>query len=104
MDVSPPPPWDIPDPEDPGAPEPPADDWAPEPPTGADRVRAAARAAATGSAAASAAVQNGPAGSWADDEPSMDDPDISATGLSGVPLLAQMLSATVIDEQVDEGL
>lgn len=104
VDVSPPPPWDIPDPEDPGAPEPPADDWAPEPPTGADRVRAAARAAATGSAAASAAVQNGPAGSWADDEPSMDDPDISATGLSGVPLLAQMLSATVIDEQVDEGL
>jgi hypothetical protein len=33
----------------------------------------------------------------------MDDPDIGASGLSGVPLLAQMLDATVVEEQVEEG-
>ncbi|GIG37319.1 DNA polymerase III subunit gamma and tau [Cellulomonas pakistanensis] len=121
-----PPPWD-PHPDDPGAPEPPDDDWArdlppdpgPDPfatgapaparpaptapsaqPSGADRVRAAARAAAAGGATAAAAA---PRVSWADDEPSMDDPDIGSSGLSGIPLLAQALSATVIEEIVDEG-
>jgi DNA polymerase-3 subunit gamma/tau len=98
VEPGPPPPWD-PHPDDPGAPEPPDDDWAPEPPRGADRVRAAARAAASAGPAATAPARS----AWADDEPSMDDPDISSTGLSGVPLLTQMLSATVIDEQVDEG-
>jgi DNA polymerase-3 subunit gamma/tau len=96
----PPPPWD--DPEDPGAPEPPDDEWAPPPaaPSGADRVRAAARAAAAaGPSAGSAPARS----AWADDEPSMDDPDIGASGLSGVPLLAQMLDATVVEEQVEEG-
>ncbi|MEN1975814.1 MULTISPECIES: hypothetical protein [unclassified Cellulomonas] len=38
---------------------------------------------------------------WADDEPSMDDPDIGSSGLSGVPLLAQMLGATVVEEPED---
>lgn len=91
-----PPPWDA-DPDDPGAPEPPPDDdWAPAPPSGADRVRAAARAAAAGGAAPGA-----PRVTWADDEPSMDDPDIGSSGLSGVPLLAQMLGATVVEEPED---
>ncbi|MCG7288125.1 DNA polymerase III subunit gamma and tau [Cellulomonas sp. ACRRI] len=120
-----PPPWDHPD--DPGAPEPPDDDWArdvPLPPdpgpdpyaastrsdaasgpaptstSGADRVRAAARAAAAGGGSVAAAA---PRVSWADDEPSMDDPDIGSSTLSGIPLLAQALGATVIDEPVDEG-
>lgn len=117
-----PPPWDHPD--DPGAPEPPDDDWArdvplppdpgpdpyaapvrtdgaagPAPTSGADRVRAAARAAAAGGGSVAAA----PRVSWADDEPSMDDPDIGSSTLSGIPLLAQALGATVIDEPVDEG-
>ncbi|MFF1530885.1 DNA polymerase III subunit gamma and tau [Cellulomonas sp. NPDC058312] len=117
-----PPPWDVPEGDVPGAPEPPPDDdWAavepptpdgpPEPaggasrsgagpaarPSGADRVRAAARAGA--SAAPSAPARN----RWADDEPSMDDPDIGANGLAGVPLVVQMLSATVVEELVDEG-
>jgi DNA polymerase-3 subunit gamma/tau len=122
-----PPPWD-PHPDDPGAPEPPDDDWArdvPLPPdpgpdpyaagssarqaaavspssgptSGADRVRAAARAAAAGGGA----VTTAPRVTWADDEPSMDDPDIGSSSLSGIPLLAQALGATVIDEPVDEG-
>ncbi|WP_308281303.1 DNA polymerase III subunit gamma and tau [Cellulomonas sp. PS-H5] len=122
-----PPPWD-PHPDDPGAPEPPDDDWArdvPLPPdpgpdpyaaessarpaaavtpssaptSGADRVRAAARAAAAGGGA----VATAPRVTWADDEPSMDDPDIGSSSLSGIPLLAQALGATVIDEPVDEG-
>jgi DNA polymerase-3 subunit gamma/tau len=120
--TSAPPPWDVPEGDVPGAPEPPPDDdWAavepptpdgpPEPaggasrsgagpaarPSGADRVRAAARAGA--SAAPSAPARN----RWADDEPSMDDPDIGANGLAGVPLVVQMLSATVVEELVDEG-
>jgi hypothetical protein len=33
----------------------------------------------------------------------MDDPDIGSSTLSGIPLLAQALGATVIDEPVDEG-
>ncbi|WP_147794916.1 DNA polymerase III subunit gamma and tau [Cellulomonas sp. Y8] len=123
-----PPPWD-PHPDDPGAPEPPDDDWArdvPLPPdpgpdpyaagssarpaaavspsssaptSGADQVRAAARAAAAGGGA----VATAPRVTWADDEPSMDDPDIGSSSLSGIPLLAQALGATVIDEPVDEG-
>ncbi|WP_308160941.1 DNA polymerase III subunit gamma and tau [Cellulomonas sp. GbtcB1] len=126
-DPSAPPPWD-PHPDDPGAPEPPDDDWArdvPLPPdpgpdpyaagssarptgavspssaptSGADRVRAAARAAAAGGGA----VATAPRVTWADDEPSMDDPDIGSSSLSGIPLLAQALGATVIDEPVDEG-
>ncbi|WP_454050234.1 DNA polymerase III subunit gamma and tau [Cellulomonas sp. Marseille-Q8402] len=120
-----PPPWDVADPDDPGAPEPPADDWVrdapPDPagpagparpagrasvtPSGADRVRAAARAAQSGqSGKAGGAAPSAPTRSrWADDEPSMDDPDIGATGLSGIPLLTQVLSATIIEELVDEG-
>lgn len=109
-----PPPWDVPDPDDPGAPEPPADDWVrdapPEPaaapgpvtvtPSGADRVRAAAAAHAAGGGGAA----NAPTRSrWADDEPSMDDPDIGANGLAGIPLLTQVLGATIIEEIVDEG-
>ncbi|HYQ74747.1 DNA polymerase III subunit gamma and tau [Cellulomonas sp.] len=122
-----PPPWD-PHPDDPGAPEPPDDDWArdvplppdpgpdpyaapsrpaaaataapsPAPTSGADRVRAAARAAAAGGGS----VATAPRVAWADDEPSMDDPDIGSSTLSGIPLLAQALGATVIDEPVDEG-
>ncbi|QZN85843.1 DNA polymerase III subunit gamma and tau [Cellulomonas sp. C5510] len=96
-----PPPWDA-DPDDPGAPEPPPeDDWAPAPPSGADRVRAAARAAAAGGAGGAGTAQAGPRLTWADDEPSMDDPDIGSSGLSGVPLLAQMLGATVVEEPDD---
>jgi DNA polymerase-3 subunit gamma/tau len=41
--------------------------------------------------------------SFADDEPSPDDPDIVSSGLVGAPLIAQMLGGTVIDEQLDEG-
>jgi hypothetical protein len=33
----------------------------------------------------------------------MDDPDIGANGLSGIPLLTQVLGATIIEEIVDEG-
>ncbi|HEY0217882.1 MAG TPA: DNA polymerase III subunit gamma and tau [Cellulomonas sp.] len=120
------PPWDVPghDPDDPGPSEPPEDEYgapsrrpAPRPTasapasarvtqapqvaamSGADRVRAAARGAGFGVSSAPAPARN----AWADDEPSMDDPDIGATGVSGVPLIVQMLSATVIDEQMDEG-
>lgn len=110
-----PPPWDVPDPDDPGAPEPPADDWVRDAPrdapaagagpvtvtpSGADRVRAAARAHAAGGGTTGSAPTRS---RWADDEPSMDDPDIGANGLSGIPLLTQVLGATVIEEIVDEG-
>jgi hypothetical protein len=72
--------------------------------SGADRVRAAARGAAAGLAAGGAGASARPAANrWADDEPSMDDPDIGSNSLSGVPLLVQMLGAIVIEEQVDEG-
>jgi DNA polymerase-3 subunit gamma/tau len=110
-DAGGPPPWDVPDPDDPGAPEPPADDWVRDAPpvggpagdsrapSGADRVRAAARAHAAGGATAAAPARS----RWADDEPSMDDPDIGANGLSGIPLLTQVLGATIIEEIVDEG-
>jgi DNA polymerase-3 subunit gamma/tau len=75
-----------------------------QPMSGADRVRAAARGAAAGLAAGGAGASARPAANrWADDEPSMDDPDIGSNSLSGVPLLVQMLGAIVIEEQVDEG-
>ncbi|RMI09720.1 hypothetical protein, partial [Cellulomonas triticagri] len=65
-----------------------------------DRVRAARAAAEAGAARAAAAPERN---RWADDEPSMDDPDIGSNGLSGVPLVVQVLRATVIEELVDEG-
>jgi DNA polymerase-3 subunit gamma/tau len=40
--------------------------------------------------------------SFADDDPSPDDPDISSSGLVGAPLVAQLLGGTVIDEQLDD--
>jgi DNA polymerase III subunit gamma/tau len=36
------------------------------------------------------------------DEPSADDPDITSAGLTGVPLVVQMLGGTVIDEIVEQ--
>jgi DNA polymerase-3 subunit gamma/tau len=36
------------------------------------------------------------------DEPSPDDPDITSSSLVGVPLVAQLLGGTVIDEQFDD--
>lgn len=74
----------------------------------------AARAAATrsGSVASGGNGRNGAspgdpdgassASRYADDEPSPDDPDITSSGLSGAPLVAQMLGGTVIDEQIDD--
>ena len=35
-----------------------------------------------------------------EDAPSPDDPDLAASGLTGAPLVAQMLGGTVIDEQL----
>lgn len=64
--------------------------------SGADRVRAAARQAQVRTPAAAPTV------SWAEDEPSMDDPDIGSNALSGVPLVAQVLGGVVIEEQMDE--
>ncbi|WP_203767006.1 hypothetical protein [Cellulomonas denverensis] len=39
---------------------------------------------------------------WADDEPSMDDPDISASGMVGIPLVVQALGGVIIEEQIDD--
>jgi len=39
---------------------------------------------------------------WADDEPSMDDPDISASGMAGIQLVAQALGGVIIEEQIDD--
>ncbi len=102
----------------------PATSPAPSVPAGPGGAHAAAiqaaRAAATRSSAVRSASssgagngwdgaggQNGPAGAsaasrYADDEPSPDDPDITSSGLSGAPLVAQMLGGTVIDEQIDD--
>ena len=41
-------------------------------------------------------------GSPADDEPSADDPDITSTGLMGVPLVVQVLDGKVIDEIAEQ--
>lgn len=119
-----PPPWD----DDPGPAEPPEDPWAegpaarstgapaparsaPEAPrrpapsqapsaplSGADRVRAAmARGDSVTVTPDRSATPN-----WADDEPSMDDPDITASGMVGVQLVAQALGGVVIEEQIDD--
>ena len=65
--------------------------------SGADRVRAAMiREPVTVTPTRS----GGP--NWADDEPSMDDPDISASGMAGVQLVAQALGGVVIEEQIDD--
>jgi DNA polymerase-3 subunit gamma/tau len=37
-----------------------------------------------------------------DDSPSPDDPDLASSGLTGAPLVAQLLGGTVIDEQLDD--
>jgi len=37
-----------------------------------------------------------------EDSPSPDDPDLAASGLTGAPLVAQMLGGTVIDEQLGD--
>jgi DNA polymerase-3 subunit gamma/tau len=63
-----------------------------EPPVTA-RVAAERAYAASRGAAASTPVE---------DDPSPDDPDLASTGLSGAPLVAQLLGGTVIDEQLDD--
>ncbi|MEV7973999.1 DNA polymerase III subunit gamma and tau [Cellulomonas sp. NPDC089187] len=124
----PPPPWDE-HPDDPGAGEPPEDPWASptSPRTGASQSASAgsSRSTATHSTAPSStpattlsgadrvraamvrepaqratATPSGP--NWADDEPSMDDPDIGSSGMAGIPLVAQALGGVIIEEQIDD--
>ena len=52
-------------------------------------------------ARAEAARTSGAAG-VVEDSPSPDDPDLVTSGLSGAPLVAQMLGGTVIDEQLGD--
>lgn len=39
-----------------------------------------------------------------EDSPSPDDPDLASSGLTGAPLVAQMLGGVVIDEQIEDGM
>jgi DNA polymerase-3 subunit gamma/tau len=93
-DEEPPPPWDIPPPE-----EEPFPDGSAAPAAPALRGDRAVSRRPSGRAAPSA-----PAGPRYDDgeDTDPDDPDLSATGLVGAPLIAQMLGGTVIDEIPEE--
>lgn len=66
--------------------------------------RAAGTPPARGTSGSAAPRATGPASdTMADDEPSVDDPDITSAGLMGVPLVVQVLGGTVIDEIVEQG-
>ncbi|MFS0702750.1 DNA polymerase III subunit gamma and tau, partial [Cellulomonas sp. 179-A 4D5 NHS] len=49
-------------------------------------------------AASRGATRNAPV----EDFPSPDDPDLATSGLTGAPLVAQLLGGTIIDEQTDD--
>ncbi|MGW6132504.1 DNA polymerase III subunit gamma and tau, partial [Cellulomonas sp. NPDC055163] len=49
-------------------------------------------------AASRGATRNAPV----EDFPSPDDPDLASSGLTGAPLVAQLLGGTIIDEQTDD--
>lgn len=53
-------------------------------------------------ARAHAATAGRSAGPAVPDDPAPDDPDLASSGLTGAPLVAQLLGGTVIDEQLDE--
>lgn len=66
--------------------------------------RAAGAPPARGASGSATPRATGPASdTMADDEPSVDDPDITSAGLMGVPLVVQVLGGTVIDEIVEQG-
>ncbi|GAA3815998.1 DNA polymerase III subunit gamma and tau [Cellulomonas soli] len=112
-----------PDDDEPPLAEPPDDDWhesgppsppvssptratADAPPSPAPISPAPANVPATARERAMAAVRREqaerPRVPIEEDDPSPDDPDITASGLVGAPLVAQMLGGTVIDEQLDD--
>ncbi|MGN8247036.1 DNA polymerase III subunit gamma and tau [Cellulomonas soli] len=104
-----------PDDDEPPLAEPPDDDWHESgPPSPSERQPSAPGASgAPGAGAAPSARERAMAAVRRErseqaatppeeDDPSPDDPDITASGLVGAPLIAQMLGGTVIDEQLDD--
>lgn len=105
-DDEPPPPWDVPPPEE----EPLPDGPVPDPyarSTGRSGPGAPAQpggSAPRGGQGRSTSGPSAPAPRYDDGEDTdPDDPDIASTGLVGAPLIAQMLGGTVIDEIPEEG-
>jgi DNA polymerase III subunit gamma/tau len=102
------PPWDDEPPlaeppdDDPGQPAGPSASLSDAPARGAAPAGPSARELGMARAAREAGASASRAASFAEDEPSPDDPDIASSGLVGAPLIAQMLGGTVIDEQLDE--